>query len=318
MKIVVTGSASHLAQVLLPRLLSDSRIEKVVGLDWRAKHPAHPKYRHVLMDIRAAEVAKIFEDANALIHLGFVVLQSHLGSRRADREWMRDINVNGSANVFLRAAQVNVPRLIHVSSAAVYDLATPYRGALPESHPRRALEGFAYGEDQVALEEWLDSFGTEKPNTRLIRLRPHAIVGPHAQPFLNFLVRTRFFPQLPDPQPLVQCVHEEDVAQAIVNAVFADARGAFNLSPLDSTTLRDMKGLLHSRPLALSMPTARTLLATAYSVFRLGTDPSWLANARYNFVLHSQRARRELGWAPKYDSVRDCVLSLKLRHGRNR
>lgn len=311
MKILVTGSSSHLAQALLPRLLAHPGITKVVGLDWRINTLRHPRYRHVLMDMRAAEVEKIMKGMDAVIHLGFVVLQRDLGERRHDRAWMRDININGSANVFACAGRAGVPRLIHCSSAAVYDLATPYKGALPESHPRRALEGFDYAEDQVAVEDRLDTFEAEHPETQVIRLRPQAIVGPHAQPFVNQLLASRFYPKLPDPQPLRQCVHEDDVVQAIELALTTAARGAFNLAPVDSRSFRDSRPLLHRSPLALSLVTIRTLLSLGWKFFRLGTAPSWLQGIHFNLVLHSRRARKELGWQPRYDSVKDCLLAIK-------
>jgi nucleoside-diphosphate-sugar epimerase len=311
MKILVTGSASHLAQALLPRLLAHPAVTKVVGLDWRINPLRHPRYRHVLMDMRAAEIEKIMRGMDAVIHLGFVVLQRDLGERRHDRAWMRDINVNGSANVFACAARAGVPRLIHCSSAAVYDLATPYKGAIPESHPRRALAGFDYAEDQVAVEDRLDTFEIEHPETQVIRLRPQTIVGPHAQPFVNQLLASRFYPKLSDPQPLRQCVHEDDVVQAIELALTTAARGAFNLAPADSLSFKDSRPLLHRSPLALSLVTIRTLLSLGWKFFRLGTAPSWLPCLHYNLVLHSRRARKELGWQPRYDSVRDCLLSIK-------
>ncbi len=313
MKILVTGAASHLARALLPRLLRDTRIKKVIGLDRLMGTISHSRYRHVLMDVRAPEIAKIMKDVDAVVHLAFVVLQRDLGKRRNDRAWMHDINVRGTQNVCSAAARMQVPRLIYCSSAAVYDLATPYKGAIPESHPRRALEGFGYAEDKIEIEDWLDVFEAEHPRMQVMRLRPHVIVGPHAQPFLNSLVRSRFYPKLPDPQPLTQCVHEDDVAQAIHLALFSEARGAFNLAPADSLSVKDAKTLLHRWPLAVSLPTTRALFSTGWKFFRIGTEPSWLQGIRYNLVLHSRRARRELGWQPRYDSVKDCLLALRRR-----
>lgn len=313
MKLLVTGASSRLARVLLPRLLDDKRITRVVGLDRLIGHTHHERYRHVIMDVRAGEIGEIAKGMDAVVHLAFVVMQRDLGRHRHDRERMRDINVNGSLNVFRAAAGRKVPRLIHVSSAAIYDLATPYKGAIPESHPRRALAGFGYGEDSVEIEDWLDGFEAEHSKLRLLRLRPHAIVGPHAQPYINGLVRSRFYPKLPDPQPLVQCVHEDDVAQAIHLALFADARGAFNLAPADSLSIKDAKAVLHPVPLAVSMPGTRAVLAARWKLLRAGTDPAWLPGLRYNLVLHSRRARKELEWQPRYDSMRECLLSLRGR-----
>jgi len=204
-----------------------------------------------------------------------------------------------------------VARLVHCSSAAVYDLAHWHKGAITESHPRAALPGFGYAEDKIAVENWLDELEQTHPQARLIRLRPHVIVGPRAQPFLNYLARSRFYPLLPDPQPLTQCVHEADVAQALHLALFAEASGAFNLAPADSLSVRDMRRVLHRRPLALSYGFMRGLLAFGWRFLGIGTDPAWMETLRYNLVLHTRRARKELGWTPQYDSVKDCLLALE-------
>ncbi len=88
------------------------------------------------------------------VHLAFVVVPRYVGKRRNQREWIRAINVDGSTNVFTRAAHGGVRRIVHLSSAVVYDLDMPYRGAIPESHPRRAFEGYAYAEDKITVEDW--------------------------------------------------------------------------------------------------------------------------------------------------------------------
>lgn len=311
MKVLVTGSASHLARALLPRLLNDSRIKRIVGVDLRDARLAHPHYHHKVLDVRSPDIAGLMKSADAVVHLAFVVLQGDLGKRRLDRGWIRDSDVRGSQNVFTAAAQQGVPRLVHCSSAAVYDLTHRHKGAITESHPRAALPGFGYAEDKIAVENWLDEFELTHPQARLIRLRPHVIVGPRAQPFLNTLARSAFYPHLPDPQPLTQCVHEADVAQALHLALFAEASGAFNLAPADALSVRDMRRVLHRRPLALSYGFMRGLLAFGWRFLGIGTDPAWMETLRYNLVLHTRRARKELGWSPQYDSVKDCLLALE-------
>jgi UDP-glucose 4-epimerase len=313
MKILVTGASSHLARALLPRLLEDKRITRIVGLDRLIGRVHHERYRHVIMDVRVPEISEIIKGMDAVVHLAFVVMQRDLGKRRNDRDWMRDVNVGGSLNVFSAAAKRKVPRIVHCSSAAVYDLATAYKGAIPESHPRRALDGFGYAQDNAEIEDWLDGFEAEHPKTRVLRLRPHVIVGPQAQPYLNGLVCSRFYPALPDPQPLVQCVHEDDVAQAIHLALFADARGAFNLAPADSLSVKDAKAVLHRWPLAVSLTGTRAIIAAGWKLFHIGTDPAWIPGMKYNLVLHSRRARKELGWQPTYDNMKDCLLALRPR-----
>jgi nucleoside-diphosphate-sugar epimerase len=313
MKVLVTGSASHLARALLPRLLADARIEHIVGVDVRNGWLRHRRYRHVRLDVRSPKLARAMAGADAVIHLAFVVMRRDLGARRFDRAEMRDINVRGSQHVFTQAAAQGVKTLVHCSSAAVYAQNLGSRAAITESNPRGALPGFAYVEDKIAVEDWLDGLEAQHPPTRIVRLRPHAILGPHAQPFLRRIARMPFYPRLPDPQPLTQCVHEEDVAQAIHAALFGEARGAFNLATTDAMSWRDIKRLCHRHAMAVPLSVLRAAFALGWRLFGLGTDPAWVEGLRHDLVLHTGRARRVLGWKPRYDSVQACFETLEER-----
>ncbi len=306
MRILITGSASHLARVLIPRLLSDRDVDEVIGVDWRDSGIFQPRYTEVLLDVRSRQLARIMAGVDAVVHLAFIVMQEDLGKHRRDRTLIRDINVHGSQNVFTLAAQSGVKHLVHLSSAAVYTLPTHSKRAT-ESHPRAALPGFVYAEDKVAVEDWLDSFEGDHPELRVVRLRPHMILGPQSQPFLRGLLRYPFYPSLSDPQPVVQCVHEQDVAEAVSLALRCEARGAFNLASADSASLRTMQRYAHWVPLPLPRLLVEALIKAGWNWLGSGTDPAWLEALGYSLALDSTRARRELGWKPKHDSWKSVL-----------
>ena len=306
MRILVTGSASHLARVLIPRLLDDRNVDEIIGVDWQESGLFLSRYTEVLLDVRSPQLARLMTGVDAVVHLAFVVMQGDLGSNRRDRTLIRDINVHGSQNVFTLAAQGGVRHFVQLSSVAVYALPTHFKRAA-ESHPRAALPGFAYAEDKVTVESWLDSFEKDHPQLRVVRLRPHMILGPRAQPFLRALLRYPFYPALPDPQPVVQCVHEQDVAEAVCLALFGDARGAFNLACADSASLRTMQRHAHWLPLPLPRPLVEVLARAGWKWLGAGTDPAWLDTLGHSLAVDSARARHELGWKPKHDSWRSVL-----------
>lgn len=306
MRILVTGSASHLGRVLLPHLLQDPRVEQVIGVDLRDTDFHHPLFTQVLMDVRSPQLKQVMRNCDALVHLAFVVMQGDLGARRNDRAWMRDINVAGTQAVFTLAAAQGIHQLVQLSSSAVYRLPADAT-AIDEAHAREALPGFAYGEDKVAVEQWLDRFESEHGRLRLLRLRPHAILGPHAQPYLRRLLGTPFYPRLPEPQPLTQCVHEDDVAEAIRLALFSKVRGAFNLATSDALSFRDMHRLARWPSLPLKPATVERLFRLAWRTRGWGTDPAWLQGAHHPLVLDTRAAREQLGWRPQHDTVRAVI-----------
>jgi nucleoside-diphosphate-sugar epimerase len=309
MRVLVTGSSAHLARALLPRLLADPRIRQVTGVDLRPGDFSHPNFTPVQLDVRDPALAAHLAGIDALVHLAFVVMQGDLKMRRQDRAYIRDVNVNGSQAVFTLAARAGVKTLIHLSSAAVYAL--PLRQApATETHPRAALPGFAYAEDKIAVETWLEDFEREHAELRVVRLRPHVILGPRAQPFLRALLRAPVYPRLPSPAPLTQCVHEDDVAQAIERALFAPVRGAFNLACADAVSFRDLQRKVHGWALPLPLALVRGAFYAAWRYAGYGTDPAWLAGMPHTLTLDTTRARTELQWRPRHPTIDACLKAL--------
>jgi UDP-glucose 4-epimerase len=309
MHIVLTGAASHLGRVLLPRLCSEAAVTRVTGVDLRRSGFSHPRYREEHLDTRSAGLGRVMEGAEALIHAAFVVMRGDLGRRRHDRALMRSINVDGSIHVLRQAMERGVPRIVHLSSAAVYGAWPGNPERLTETHPLRATHGFAYAEDKVAVETWLDGLAPAAGAPRIVRLRPHVILGPHCQPLLKFLLRQPFYPRFPDPQPLTQCVWEEDVAEAILQSVLSDAEGSFNLAAEPAMSFRAMQQIRHRWPMPAPFELIRAAQHALWHVAGLGGEPGWLQGLPYSLAVDCSRARQTLGWSPRY-SVFDCLRAL--------
>jgi UDP-glucose 4-epimerase len=309
MRVLVTGSASRLARVLLPLLCAEERISHIIGVDLRASGFVHRRFSEHHLDVRASALHRLFTGVDALIHMAFIVMRGDLVRQRRDRLLMRSINVNGSINVFRAAMAEAVPRVIHVSSAAVYGAWPDNPTYLDEVRPLRAMSGFAYAEDKVTVETWLDQYQQAAGAPRVTRLRPHAILGPHCQPLLRFLLRQPFYPRLPDPQPVTQCVWEDDVARAIVQGLFSNASGSFNLAAEPAMSFRAMQQFRHRRAFPLPFPLVRALQRALWHVAGLGGEPGWLQALPHSLALDCQRAHQYLGWRPQA-SVYDCLRQL--------
>ncbi len=289
MKVLVTGSSSTLARVLLPRLCADAGIAAVSGVDLQQAHFAHPKFSATVMDFRDPRMPQLLERHDALIHLGYVVLRGHISETE-----MRDINVGGSLALLLQARAAGMRRIVHLSSAAVYG-----GGAnLPETAPYAPLQAFLYGQHKAELERRLDA---EFPEC--LRLRPHVILGPHAQPVLRQLLAMPFYLHTAGPQPQLQCVHEADVADAIQRGLAGGARGAINLAAPDSFNLRDVKRGRHRWCLPLPAFAARAALHAAHRITGWGGEPGWLDGLQQTLTLDCSRAAAELRWRPACSSA---------------
>lgn len=300
MKILVAESAAGFAGVLLPLLAADPRVTQIIGVDRADIDFRHPRFTQVLLEAGSAGVDAVLREVQAVIHLAGAAWLER--SRRP-----RPGRAEAAKQLLERAAAANVARIVWLSSAAVYEI-PPRAPVVAESHPRKVADGIDEVTDLVEVETWLDAFTQNHDRPAVVRLRPHLIAGARTRGPLNDLLALPYSIPLAD-RPRLQCVHEQDVARAIVEALNTAAHGTYNLACHEAATLSEMKRLIHHWPLPLAFPIARRLWAWVHRGD--GRAPAWLERMRYSLVLDSARARRELHWRPTYDSVAACVRAIE-------
>ncbi|MBI5750696.1 MAG: NAD-dependent epimerase/dehydratase family protein [Hydrogenophilales bacterium] len=293
MRIFVTGSSSHLARAWLPKLCADQRIERVIGVDLAPAIFTHAKFTHHILDIRSPDIGALVPGCDALVHLAWVVLRGKMNAAA-----MHDVNVRGTQLVFEAARAAGIAHLIHLSSAAVYGSGDK----LTEAAPFNPLPGFLYAQHKAEVENYL---AREFPET--LCLRPHIILGPHCQPLLKQLLHQPCYPRLPDPQPRLQCVHEDDVADAINAGLFNAISGPINLAAAGEYSFKHAIAARYRHPIALPFGMIKTALSLAWRVTGYGGEPAWLDGMRQTLTLDCARAQSTLDWRPKFDA--DAVLA---------
>ncbi len=288
MRIFITGSSSHLAQALLPKLCAHPDIRAIIGIDLQTNRFAHPKFAQHIADIRSPEITTLMQGCDALVHLAFVVLRGKIKTKT-----MLDINVQGTQNIFATASKAGLARLIHLSSAAVYGDGA----ALTEAAPMRPLPGFLYGQHKAQIETWL-----AQQYPQALRLRPHIILGPHCQPLLVTLLRQPCYVALPEPQPRMQCVHEDDIADAIIASLFSPASGPINLAAPGDYSFKAAIAQRHPHPFPVPFSAAKLALNIAWRLSGFGGEPAWLDGIRHTLTLDCSLAKQALAWQPKFDA----------------
>ena len=305
-RVLVTGAAGHLGTVLLPHLLGDPRIARVVAFDRVAPGLRHEKLEIVVGDIAGPRLAPALAGADAVIHLAFVVLGRRAGR---DRALMRRINVEGTARVVALARGAGAGRLVHASSVAVYGAWPDNPPLIDEDQPRRPTPGFAYAEDKAAVEDWLDQFAAAERGFAVTRLRLHAIVGPHALPLVNALARSRLYPRAEGPAPAVQCLWEEDAASAVL-AALRGPPGIYNIAAPGPVRCRDLVCAGGRFAVGIPFGHAERLHRLLWQATGACGDPGWLAGLRHPLTVSNARAAASLGWRARF-SVSDCVRAVR-------
>jgi nucleoside-diphosphate-sugar epimerase/putative sterol carrier protein len=293
-RIVVTGGAGQLGTAVIRRLLHN-RKHTIVCIDTRPPLVVPGgRVRAVAADVRDHTIRRHFEDADALVHLAFVM------SAPLPRPELHAINVDGSKNVFTVAAAVGIRHILYASSVAAYGLVPGHPHPVVEDTPRKNQAWFPYASAKYEVEAFLDEFERVHPEVAVTRFRPGILVGAHMDHALGRALRAGFLPYMSRaPLPLVW---DEDVADAFALALDKRVAGAFNLvadEPLPAPTLARATGL-HG------IPAPRILLKAANAVARV-VEPGWLDGATVVPAFSSEKAKRELGWTPRCPTSRAVI-----------
>jgi nucleoside-diphosphate-sugar epimerase len=304
-RIVVTGATGNVGTSVLRALSADPSIDEIVGLARRRPEIEFARTRFVTADVAHDDLAPIFDGADAVIHLAWLIQPSR------DRALTRSVNVEGSRRVFAAVADAGVPALVYASSVGAYSPG-PKDRFVDESWPTGGIQTSFYSRDKSAVERSLDGFEAAHPQIRVVRLRPGLIFKAAAAsgirrqfagPLLPTpLLRRGLIPVVPAMERLrFQGVHSHDVGEAYRLAALAgDARGPFNIAAGPVLDPDELGRLLGARPIAVSPRVLRTLANVSWKLHLQPSPPGWLDMALGVPLMDTTRAREELGWEPTH------------------
>jgi len=194
-----------------------------------------------------------------------------------------------------------------VSTTLVYGAHPKNPNFLTEDAELRGHRDSRFVNDKVRAERQVQRFAKEHPNVAVCALRFAPILGPTVSNLY-----TRFFarpvaPVMMGHDPLMQFVHEQDAAYALVRAVDSDARGPFNIVGKGVLPYTTVLALLGRVPVPMPQLVARQLTKVLWATQLVGSPPSFLDFLLYLCVADGSRARRELDFAPRL-SIKRTIL----------
>jgi UDP-glucose 4-epimerase len=295
MKIIVTGSSGHLGEALVRTLQGTAH--EVVGLD----RTASPFTARVGTITDRDFVRRCVQGMDAVIHAA-TLHKPHVATHA--RQDFVDTNITGTLNLLEEAASAGVSSFIFTSTTSAFGRAlTPPRGApaawVTEDVP--PVPKNIYGVTKTAAEDLCEVFH------RLHRLA-------------CLVLRTsRFFPEVDD-DPAVRGAYDDgnvkaneylyrrvdlqDVVDAHVLALEKAPSIGFGRYIISATTPflpDDLSDLRLNAPQVVE----RRVPEYAEEYARRG----WKMFPGIERVYVNERARRELGWQPRYDfrQIIDCL-----------
>jgi len=313
---LVTGATGLVGSHIVERLLSDGWDVRALARDpERARWELHPTVKIVHGDVLDSRAfTRAAEGAQAIFHTAASIIVS------GGWDAYRVTNVDGTRNAIAAAEQTRA-RLLQLSSVAVYGPSARYAAAergekTHEQIELPALRETAYYARSKRDSEALVLSAHREGRVWATAVRPDVIYGKRDRQFvprMALLIKRGVIPLLRGGRSTMAIVHAANVADGAVRAVRIDGAGgnAYNLANDFDVTVRDFFELagegLNQRPRFLPMPmwAARGALRGAKWVARAVTAGRFnlVSTSTLDFISRdnpftSDRARRELGWAP--------------------
>jgi nucleoside-diphosphate-sugar epimerase len=324
--VAVTGPTGTFGFGLIPQLQADGRVARIVGIARRPFDPAAcgwTKMEYRRGDVRdPGALRDAFAHADVVVHLAFLVTGAASG------EAIRSVNVEGTLNAFRAAAAAGARRFVYSSSVAAYGFHPDNPVGMTEDWPVRPAARLFYAKEKAELERLLHAEAAGRPaGPALYLLRPSIVLGPHAvgakgvlpgplAPLGRWLAGRAGrlpVPVLVPALPL-QLVHEEDVGQALLRCVVAAGPpGAYNIAADGIVTATDVARELGMVPLPFPARPAQLAAQAIAALPLLPPVAQWVEAASHPAIMDTTRARKELGWVPRFTALE--ALRETLRRG---
>ena len=317
MKIFVAGATGVLGRQLLPKLVEHGH--EVTGMTRTpSKAPLVEELgaRAVVadaLDPEQAAAAVAQAEPEVIVHQ-LTAISSLSSMRNIDRafEQTNRLRTEGTDHLLAAGKAVGVKRFVAQSFAAwLYQrVGGPVKSEEDPLDPnpirsvRETFGAIRYVEEAVTGADW----------TVGIALRYGGFYGPgtsiwaggeHLEP-----IRQRKFPVVGDGGGVWSFIHIEDAAAATVAAVEGGERGAYNIVDDRPERVRDW---LPAMAEMIGAPEPRRVPKPVGRLFAGKPGVIMMTELRGQ---SNDKAKRELGWSPRYPSWRDGLAELSVGHAR--
>ena len=296
-RIAITGSSGYCGRHFISQVRQRAPGIRILGLDMAPARTDTPdEFQRI--DTRDPQLCDALCEfaPDTVVHMAFVVHETH------SQEFMRDVNVNGSRNVFRAVKQLQLQRFLYYSSMVAFGAWPDNPVPMEEDWPLRPRTDFRYAADKTELEGDIVRLAAEHPEIAVSWIRPCMVLGPGTRNYISDYVLRSLVVLLPDGvDSWAQFVHEDDLARATWEVLNNSGRGAFNVCPDDWMAWSEV-ARLRGRP-AVKVPLWMSRWAIqVYRLLRipdslapgLGSPPGLLNFLRHPWVGRPKRLTEEL------------------------
>ena len=302
-KLLITGIAGGQGRLIARRVGDFFQVSGVDREPWEG-FPANVRM-HVV-DLRKRKFEDVFrtERPDALVHHAFV---RHFRSAPHVRH---EVNVLGTKRVLEYAIKYGVKRIVVISSSYVY-------GALPdnpyyvdEDYPLNVSRTYPEVRDLAEVDTLTTAFLWRHPEVTTAILRPVNTLGYYTNSAIKRYLTQRYVTTIMGFNPMMQFIHEEDVAEAVALALQTGAHGIFNVAGPGAVPLK----VAVQETGGTAVPIPQSIARAVFSrLFRLGlyhTPPGAMDFLKYPCTVDGSAFARTTGFTPLF-SLEDIFASVR-------
>jgi len=290
--ILITGAAGALAQQVIEQLRDTCDL---VAVDFREQVYLGDDIPSYCIDFNK----RVFEDLFRRYQFDGVIHMGRIMSSQLTRMRRYNANVLGTQKLLDLSHKYGIKRVVVLSTFHVYGAVAYNPALIDEAAPLKSAGLSADLIDSVELENLANIYLWRYPELNITILRPCNIVGPGVRNTISTLLGSERAPVLAGFSPMMQFIHIDDMADAIVLAYKKPTRGVYNVAPQDWVAYQHALKLCGCKRIQVpSIPpmVPKMILGT----LKLKSFPSYLmAFFKYPVVIDGRAFVDEFGFEPK-------------------
>jgi len=302
-KILLTGIAGGQGRLIARRLAGTF---DVVGVD-RDPWEGHPStIRMHVVDLRKRKFEDVIrtERPAALVHHAFV---RHF---RTQPEVRHEVNVLGTKRLLDYAVAYGIKRIVVLSSGYVYGALADNPYYMTEDFPLNVSRTYPEVRDLAEVDTLASAFLWRHPEIATTILRPVNTLGYYVHSTIGNYLKQRYVPTIMGFNPMMQFIHEDDVAEAVALALETGTHGVYNVVGPGAVPLKVAIRETGGTALPIPEPVVRAVIGR---LFRFGLYPTPIGAMdflKYPCTLDGRRFQRETGFTPLF-TLKDIFDSVR-------
>ncbi len=291
--VLVTGAAGSLARRVIARLHGQYN---VVAVDFRRKVETDAGIPSYKVDTYKRGFEDIFRNhrIDAVIHIGRIFTHEY------DRQRRYNANVLGTKKLLDLCRKYAVKQVIIHSTYFVYGASAYNPALLDEDAPLKASEVTQDLVDSVEVESLAQIYMWKYPELHITILRPCNVLGPGVQNSMSLLLSRPLAPVLVGFSPLMQFLHVDDMADAMMVAFEGNQPGIYNVAPDDWVAYQVALKQSGCRRLpVMSIPPMLPKLISSALNWNAFFPPYLINYFKYPVIIDGGLFRKTFNWKPK-------------------